>query len=104
MAAASPDELQALRDIVVQDTLAPQKWGRVVDRIVTSPADTHRIKRTMNSLDDGSFEEAVLQSLRLFYSRGGSHGELADVLRSESIGLNALAGKRLSTLSKTINI
>ena len=94
MAAVSTDELLALRDFVVKDSLALQKWGRVVDRIVTSPADALRIKRTLNSLNDGSFEEAVLQSLRLFYSRGGSHAELADVLRSESIGLNALAGKR----------
>ena len=92
MAALSPDKLLALRDIVVQDPLALQKWGRVVDRIVTSPADALRIKLTLN---DRSFEEAVLQSLQLFYSLGGSHSELAEVLRSETIGLNALAGKRL---------
>ena len=96
MVAVSQDELLALRNMVVQDTLALQKWGQVVDRIVTSAADALRIKRTLNSLNDGSFEEAVLQSLRLFYGRGGSRSELVDVLRSESIGLNALAGKRLA--------
>ena len=94
MAAVSPDELLTLRDIVMQDTLSIHKWGQVVDFIVTSPTDALRIKHRLSSLNDVSIEEAVLQSLRLFYSRGGSHAELADLLRSDSIGLNALAGKR----------
>ena len=80
------DDLKRIRDLVTSDSIALQKWGSVVDHIVASSSDELRIKKLLRS---GDFEDAVLQSLRIWYAAGAERADLVRVLRDQK--LNVLA-------------
>ena len=83
----SDEKLLTLRALLASDSVALQKWEQVIDNIANQPGDVLRIKKM---LKDGEFEKAVLQTLQVWWSRGGQRPDLAAVLEVE--GLDALAG------------
>ena len=80
-------EVLRLRDLIIKNQVALQKWSMVVGYIVKSPADEHRIKSLLRKHD---YEEAVLQSLRLWNEYGDKGADLLQVLRDGD--LNSLSG------------
>ena len=83
-------EVMAIRDLVIQDAVALEKWSRVIDRIVDLPLDAHALKRRLDDRDP-NYAEIVLRTLELWEARGTQRADLLKVL--EMIGLNALMGK-----------
>ena len=80
-----------LRDIILQDPVAIDKWPRIVNSLIEATAadDIARIKRLLNK--DGDYAEAVLQTLTIWYGYGNEAADLLQVLRQH--GLNALERK-----------
>ena len=81
------NNLVSLRNLVVHDPTALQKWGTLVDHIVQLPEDKQRIN---DLLDKGTYERAVLDSIRLWDGLGDDRADLIKVFRDH--GLNSLAG------------
>ena len=75
-----------IRDLVLNDPVAHERWALVVDRVL-KPSDAIQVKKIM----DIKFAEAVLQSLQIWNSYGREHADLIPVLRQ--YGLNGLAGE-----------
>ena len=79
-----------LRDIILQYSVAIDKWPRIVDSLIKATAVDYiaRIKRLLNK--DGDYAEAVLQTLTIWNKYGKEAADLLRVLREH--GLNALEG------------
>ena len=78
--------MNQLRDLVIKDTAAIQKWALVVDDILTNPVDKIHIKQKLAMLQT---EEAILESLDKYQSKGGTN--LVETLKKWE--LNTLASE-----------
>ena len=83
-----------LRDLVIKDPIALERWWLVTDHIVTSPSDALRIKKLIK---EGHYEEAVMQSLLVWNAAGDRRADLVKILRDK--GLNLLAGNTIDNKS-----
>jgi hypothetical protein len=97
-ASLSTELLVTIRDLVVRDPVALDKWPTVVDHIVGLAADSSQIKKLFK---DGEYHEAVLQSLYIWWQAGGARADLLKVL--QEFGLNEISGK-LTTISSSLII
>ena len=79
-----------VRDVIVKNPVALRKWTTILDQILLSEVDKMRIK---NSIREGYYEEAVLESLNIWQGYGHEAGaESADLTRVlQGQQLNALA-------------
>ena len=86
----SQEDLITIRDIIIGDPIALQRWSLIVNYVVDSKTEELRITKLITN---GGYEEAVLQTLRCWYSSLGAEGTLqafVEVLRRR--GLVTVAG------------
>jgi hypothetical protein len=91
-------DLVRIRDLILQEPLTYDKWSIVVDHVVTSAYDEHRIKKIMKKEHD--YAEGVLQTLRAWNACGDAHmrPDLLKILKD--VGLINLADKIQALVSK----
>ena len=84
--------MRNLRDLVLNDTIAIEKWPQIIDHIVTPRDDEVRLKKLFYR--DDNYGEAVLQSLRIWHGYGEERrSDLDRVLGDHELDL--LAGNSL---------
>jgi aspartate carbamoyltransferase regulatory subunit len=77
-----------LRDIILKDAVALEKWSQVTDHIVKKEADKLKIK---NMLRNYEYAEAILLSLQAWHSEGQCK-DLVHVL--QTLEINSLSGNQ----------
>ena len=83
-------DVVSIRDLVVRDPVALDKWPTIIDHIVISAADKYKVKRGLRKTDP-DLEGVVLRSLQIWHGYGSDRADLVAVLWEH--GLKALAGK-----------
>ena len=83
-----------VRDLIIADPVALQKWTMIVDHIVRREDDKRRIKKLLSR--DLEYGEAILDSLNIWNRYGAERANLMEVLHHQ--GLNKLAGNSESEL------
>ena len=81
-----------VRDLIVADPVALQKWTMIVDHIVRREDDKRRMKQLLSK--DREYGEAILESLNIWKGYGAERADLTEILHDH--GLNNLAGNPAS--------